>query len=77
MTRRFFVEPGVLDGDTLRFDRQNGRQDCTRFALGHCRVLRLQQREHLAVLLQFIAKCFNDLFEGRGHRSMTEERAMP
>jgi hypothetical protein len=40
-------------------------------------LLRLQQREHLAVLLQFIAKCFNDWFEGRGHRSMTGRRATP
>src|SRR5207247_519509 len=68
---------GGFDGGVLRFHRRDGLQDRVRLASRNNVLLSLQQREHLAVLLQFIAERFNDLFESRGHRSMTGKNAKP
>ncbi len=68
---------GQVDGRALRFHRRDGPQDRRRFPARDDVLLGLQQSEHLAVLLQFVAKCFNDLFENGGHRSVIGRSAPP
>ena len=64
-----------LDYGTLRVQRDRGIETMPGFVALQTSMLSFQQREQFAVLLQLIAKCFNYMFEGCIHRSMTVWKA--